>query len=1687
VREFSFVGAGNARVDRRRLKLSTILSGGALTAALLVPAAVQAADPLVRLQPVSAAQGPVNTAPPRGPTSEPAPQDLTIHAPAGFTPMISGGPPFYLQGGALMADVLADLPVPRQPAPGAQLQLAASTTLPGGQLTGPAPQDLTIRPPERLTATVGGGVATYSYSSAVATTANNTPGVNANYAGSVAITAGNITTSGAYSAGVQAVAGGQATVKVGDVTTSGAYSNGLTVTGGGKVAITAGNISTSGTYATGIQATAGGDLNITAASVSATGSGIVAQSGAAGTNYHAPTGGNIAITAGNVAAAATGISAHTYGAGAITITAGSVSAGSRGIYAKSGSYGGNYYPAGKTITRAPIGGNISITAGDVSAAGIGVYAVSYGARAAVNVTVNGNISTYALLGDGVLASSGGTVSVTTTGAITEVSALTLGFAGGIIAQGGGDVTVNSQGLIKTYGDRAYGILGSSQTGNVSITSNAIDLYTGRSFGIAATAPLGKATVVAGNITSSYSYFTGIAVEAGSADITLSGNLQATGAASSGIEATTYSGNLTIHNNGSITLGDLSGAGIRANAQGNLVIDGQGSVTTGDRAGGYGVIAVSQAGSVSVTQGAIASNNYGVLAVAESAGGPYGKAANGISINVGSVTTTGTGKVGTGIMAVDYNGASTVSINAGSVTTIGDGAVGINAVAYGAGSTGSGQVTITGGSISTRGKLAYGVELLGTGHDSVTLTSVTTTGLNAIGLDIQTNPLTPGGGSINANIGSISTAGDNATGIFAYSVGTITAQIGSVTTTGNQAIGILALNAGGATTINAGSVSTSGGANSSAILAEGGAGVSVTATGAISTQGGSSVGVEGLAGAGPVDLTLSGPVSTQGVGSSAVIGQSYGGPVNLTLTGAVSTNGLGSAGVVAESQTDTVDVQTGKVSTAGVQAPGLAIYAFGNSATVTASSISTSGLRSPGAMIEGLTGVTFTGGQVTTGGDLANGLIIRSGSYAAIGDATVNVTSIATSGNQSAGIDALVVGPTLTGPSPGSTLSINVGSITTAGADSVGISALDSYGAINIKASNIATQGAESAGILAFGGSTINIQAGSISTGAADAIYANGLAGSGAITVGVTGKVASSGANGIVAIGASGATDITVSSSGAVSGAGDAIQVQTGTGKVTVSNAGVITGGTGFAIDVTGGAPTTTTTPTTPTTSARIDLTAASSTSIDNTGTIVGAVNLAAGSSATVTNAGTFIATKASDFGGDALFVNTGVLQVGPGAGTVSFLGLATFENAGGLIDLRKAPVGEVFDLSGDYVASGDARLGLDVSGSLADKLVIQGTATGATSILLGVSPLNATLLAKPMALVQAGAGSTGTFTLSNVNVGLIHYALQAVPGAAGVSFDLTASAGAPVYGTLKLEEAAQTVWQQSADAWSEHLAAMRGDAMSGGTAPTPGIWVQAFDSNSDRSETVATGFGGMSVAYHQTDAGGQVGADLVRTPTQLGTVGWGLTAGYSSSNIDALGGTLRSDIETVNVGGYGVLDSGPYFANGLVKFDRHQINTTDGMVGASSNFDGDSYGARFEFGRHFGEGVWAFEPTIGLTYVSTSLDPVSLDRQTVAFDDEDGFSGKIGGRFYAHGTFGGTAMVFYAGAAAVDDFTGDQKATFLSGGTSQLITASGTGTYGQAVIGVSARAARDVTLFLEGDGEFGGDHSGEGVRFGARF
>ena len=122
----------------------------------------------------------------------------------------------------------------------------------------------------------------------------------------------------------------------------------------------------------------------------------------------------------------------------------------------------------------------------------------------------------------------------------------------------------------------------------------------------------------------------------------------------------------------------------------------------------------------------------------------------------------------------------------------------------------------------------------------------------------------------------------------------------------------------------------------------------------------------------------------------------------------------------------------------------------------------------------------------------------------------------------------------------------------------------------------------------------------------------------------------------------------------------------------------ITGGSGYAIQVTGGAA-----------------------NIRNSGLIAGRVSLTDNDD-TVVNTGTFRATGTSDFGaGDDVFTNHGslVIPAGNAVRSVKFSNLETFNNSG-LIDLRNGQVGDTLTLDGTaYTGSGNSTLGLDVGTS----------------------------------------------------------------------------------------------------------------------------------------------------------------------------------------------------------------------------------------------------------------------------------------------------------------------------------------------------------------------------------------------------
>ncbi|HLY87477.1 MAG TPA: hypothetical protein VKQ27_00700, partial [Acetobacteraceae bacterium] len=1400
---------------------------------------------------------------------------------------------------------------------------------------------------------------------------------------------------------------GDVVITDGDITTTGDFQPGITSTSTGSTTITAGNITTSGKHSDGVDASGPGPIAITV--------GNVSTSGNDSAGIHAAGGGDIAVTTGDVTTTggrSSGIYAHSSG-GNVTVNAGNVyavgSVQSWGIDAS--------------------GHDVTITAGNVKGGAIGISARGYGQDAAVDLTVTGTVSSYSFTGHGISAISDGSVTIHDSGSIFSTSITSIGFGEGIYAHGGGDVLVDSSGRIKTYG-RQIGIAGFSDSGNVTIDASVVDAYGSRSIGIEAFAA-GKATIVADDIVMANNQSGGIVAGGASVDVTLNGMIDAKGQSTNGIIAIAYSGDAAIHNNGAITVGNLAGYGIQVTAAGNITIDGKGSVATG-RYHGYGIVAFTAGGSISITQGDITANNYGVMATAQTQYYQKGDPSRGITIDVGNVKTTGTGVTATGIVANDRNVYSTVAINAASVSTIGDYAAGIRANAAG------GTVTVTGGSITTRGNHAAGVSLIGNDYDSVTLNSITTTGsYHSSGIEIQTNPFHYG--TITVDVGSISTGGYLSHGLVALSSGSADIKVGSITTTGTRGFGIYAL---GSTdvSINVGSIATTG-EGSTALI--------------------------GLSRGGTLSISESSSITTQGDNALAVIAETGGnGAIDLTLDGAISTKGKASAGVVVVAGSGAIQIKAGSISTAGVGAPALAAYSFYGSANVDIGSASTGNVKSPAVLVVAGTDATVTAGQLSTSGDNSNALVIRAGSYGVGGEGVVNVNTIVTSGRQSAGIDALAQGDAKHDAS----ISLTAGSITTSGIDSPGISAFADYGALNIQAGSIKTTGYESTGIMAFGGKDIGIQVGSVDT-AATSIYASG-SGTGTITLGVTGKVASSGGHGAVLINSGGATNVTVASTGSIAGAGDALQIQTGTGQVTITNAGTITGGSGYAIDVSG-------LPAPMLAFAKLGQASVAAATpgaqIVNSGTIVGAVSLTGGDDV-LTNSGTFVATKDSDFGaGNDLFVNSGKLVVQPGTkpGNITLLGLETFQNSG-LVDLRNGVAGDTLTLPGNYIASGKAALGLDLGANgIADKLIVNGTVTGTTSILINATAGNATLLATPVTLVQAGGTSmaANAFSIANQSVGFVTYGLSY--NAATNSFQLTAQAGAPVYRFAKVNEAAQAIGQQVGTAWRSHMAELRDM-----DEPARRVWGQAYGQVDSRHEDRTVAVAGSTaqnydLGYRQDYFGAQAGVDLGGKRAENGNgLLFGITGGYLSSHMNFRAGADRVRFDTVNAGGYAGVRAGRLFANLLGQYVHYRTTAFNGVEQWSDKFSGNGYGVQGEVGARLGSDTLFAEPVASLAWQKTDLGTLNALGQSLDFGHDSGLTGSFGARFGGSVAMaGGGKAVFYAKASYVHAFSGKGGVLFTSGGTSEDISGTKLGDYGQAAVGADFLTTGRVSGFIEANAD----------------
>ena len=1014
-------------------------------------------------------------------------------------------------------------------------------------------------------------------------------------------------------------------------------------------------------------------------------------------------------------------------------------------------------------------------------------------------------------------------------------------------------------------------------------------------------------------------------------------------------------------------------------------------------------------------------------------------------------------------------------------------------------------------INTTGGLNPGVLALGTGDNAITVaggtnTLITTDAQGAFGVLGATTS-----GALSLTLDRIVTSGNNATGIFASSEsGQIRVKANTISTSGSAADGVNATTNRSAIAIDAGTITTAG-LGARGIVAQSDVG-NITINADTVTTRGATNGASGIV------------ATTGGIGNVTINARS------------VTTAGANAAGISAQTFDGTASVRATAVTTAGANADAINVRANSGRVDINAGTIVTSGVNSRGIVATGNEGVKIAFGTVSTAGDGATGVFVPAGIrfFGPIATTSANIVggNVSTSGMNADGVFAAVAGgnvnvavndvrvtgtnsTAITATSDTGNVSVSsTGTVAATGRNGGGIFATSGTGNVVVIANNVSTvatlaaDAASGRAAIAATGANASVQvngtaassgtsfangnpatvAATATNGNASAIVNNvSASGNGVSAVRVTatnnavavinGSIVATGtgADGIIVNGGNTAT-VTVGANGIATAAnGDGIRLISVNGS-TLNNAGVIANSsTGFAVAAVGGPLT-----------------------INNTGTLTSDIQFTAGADR-VNNAGTFVVGPNPDFGAGAdVFGNSGTVRFAPGAtAPVSriFTGLETFNNTGGLIELRNGISGDTLTLPGTFTGSADSRLGLDVNLSgqgSADRLIVLGAATGSTRLLVDYRAAGA--LNQGIVLVDGGAGTqAGAFTLDGGSriFGLIETDL--VFDAANSNFVLVGAPNAAVYRTAAFVEGARNLWQVSADAWTAHMRELRDGAWAGSAGESGGrLWVQMHGAVEQRENRRDVSFSGLNrsfdLGYDQDYFGGQVGFDFGGAAGESGNFAFGVTGGYVNSEMKFNGVVDRTAFDAFNAGAYASINSGSLFANVLAKYDWYKAEATSAIGQYAADFDGNAYGARGEIGFRLGSDSFFVEPVGTLSYVRTDLDDLNVQQSTIAFLDDEGLTGKLGARIGA--SFPSALLntvVLYAGGNYVHEFKGDDSIDFTNNGRTVRIDNRAIGDYGEAVLGVNIGSPTGVSGFIEGNGAKGSDFNSYGARAGLRF
>ena len=1002
-----------------------------------------------------------------------------------------------------------------------------------------------------------------------------------------------------------------------------------------------------------------------------------------------------------------------------------------------------------------------------------------------------------------------------------------------------------------------------------------------------------------------------------------------------------------------------------------------------------------------------------------------------TVRTGAVTTVN----GAGIFAratsltgaVDVGGCPTVS-------TTGNFSTAVIAVSNG------GPVTINCGVLTTTGDGSNGVlALAGGGNILVNLTSATTAGVGAYGLTANTS----GTGTVTTNAGVITTTGVGSTGLYSRAgTGAIDAGYGNITTSGVANVG-----------------------NSASAL-------DLASTGTINLRGAGST------------------LRTNGAGVTAALISGAGVTGNL---GNVTTTGLGAQGAIITS-TAPVNLTVGNVATTG---NGLTINAGANAVTLATGTVTATEAGATGTVINSTGAVTFTGGKQTANG--ANALLINGGA----GAINATVAGAATTG----------VGTAVTINATGPLTFANTGSITTTGPTSSGIN-ISGVTTATVNCGNVSTTGANSPAVVIAANGTTNVTCGTVSTtgAASDAITVRNTAGTTTVTGGTT-SATGLGSRGIVVSGSAPAgTGLVTVNTGTVTANGNAVVATSTSNAVVVNATGNVTSTTGTGITATTAGTTQVTinagTTTTGVQGVNLQGTAGNTLIVNGTlrntgvttpytvlnggpftltlgatGTIVGPLAFTTGND-TFNNQGTFALPATLDFlAGTDVLNNTGTLTNFTGTSTIS--NLETFNNAGGLIDMRNGVANNVVNLANtNYVATGNARLGIDVIGTsglnTADRLVIGGTTTGTTTVLANF--INPVIDTTGALLVDSSLNNltAGQFVLSGpTNFGLINYGIQLRGGDAFIVSNLDARA----YDVTFVGRQMRDLWYSSADAYNAYATARRVSFGQERSHPL-GIWAQLYgerQTTGDRNRT-ATAFGTSFAVQDRIRTefrGAQGGLDFGAANFVIG-----ITGGYERARATSDAASIITT-EGYNYGAYAQfgMTTGLY-AGALVKRDDYRTRLTNGSFqNGFANPRSHSTGAEGEVGfRTGGVDNINFDIGAGVAYVRSNMSTFNFGNINFTQDKMT----SVRGRVHARATFAGPIAPFIE-ARGFHEFRDENDYVLRSGLSSTTLDGIGNGGKGtwvrlEAGIGGGTKGGPLLSAWANV-----GDTTGYGLRAGFRF